>query len=255
MQQSVSTRYEATSQSPVPSLTNGTSQLSSASSSVNTLSPDVLTTAPRDLLPRFEAAGRDTQLYDCKKHAVHKEASEDTRKRRRESATELTDSEQGRKRPMHQQQPQPCRRKLTGSTDFVAKYGLTSLYDEFVRPYVGETRRALPDLATAYLRDVDVKPQRESVDLLELVLGPAKNDFERLDLLPRASIKAAFRIGAGSHAGGETKRSRVSLKMSDATPHKRQKSGSLPSKHDDFERQHEHPAQHRPQQTPPSKAY
>ncbi|KAJ1738760.1 hypothetical protein IWW42_004414 [Coemansia sp. RSA 1085] len=210
MQQSVS-RYEATSQSPVPSLTNGTSQLSSASSSVNTLSPDVLTAA-RDLLPRFEAT-RDTQL-DCK-HAI--QASEDTRKRRRESATE-----QSRKRPMRQPRQ---RQTPTGSTDFVAKCGLTSLYDEFVRPYVGETRRALPDLATAYLKDVDVEPRGRSVDLLELVLGPAKNDFEKLDLLPRASIKAAFRIGAGSHTG-ETRRSRVSLKMSD-TSHKRQKSGPI----------------------------
>ncbi|KAJ2455893.1 hypothetical protein EV183_000509 [Coemansia sp. RSA 2336] len=231
MQQSMS-GYEATGQSPVPSLTAGTSQLSSASSSVNTLSPDIL--AARNLLPRFEA----TRDMACK-HAVQAseeaggehvvQASEDTRKRRRESATE-----QSRKRAMRQPRQRP-----TGSTDFVGKYGLNGLYDEFVRPYVGERRRALPDLGTAYLRDVGVEPQARTVDLLELVLGPAKNDFDKLDLLPRASIKAAFRIGAGSHTG-EAKRSRVSLKMSDAS-HKRQRSESI--KHDDYERQ-------RPQQTP-----
>ncbi|KAJ2814520.1 hypothetical protein IWW50_007106, partial [Coemansia erecta] len=252
---SVSQRYSAAaSQSPVPSLTTGTSRASSASSScVNSLSPDTLATTPRDLLPRFEAAGHGAELFDCKKQMAGQHGqevvestkqsgsvaapelldstaqNEATRKRRRESATELTDTPlQCRKRAM--QHAPARRRQATGSTDFVSKYGLTDLYNQFVRPYAGEARQPLPDLASAYLGDVaGAQAAAASLDLVGLVLAPPKNDFERLDLLPMASIKAAFRIGAAPHAG-EAKRSRVSLKTSDgrSDAHKRQKSGATP---------------------------
>ncbi|KAJ1836214.1 hypothetical protein LPJ63_000471 [Coemansia sp. RSA 2711] len=284
---SVTQRYHsAASLSPVPSLTNGTSRASSASSSVNTLSPGGPVSMPRDLLPHFEAAGHDAKLQSSKAPADggraagegpagvdgHSQADTDTgsqtdtsvgsrggagadspagdaRKRRRESASELTEAEPRRKRVARR-----ARQPQTGSTDFVGKYGLTGLYNEFVRPYVGEPRRALPDVGTAYLRDVGGARAAGALDLVGLVLAPPKNDLERLDALPMAALRAAFRVSAG-----DAKRPRVSLKTSDRPDvHKRQKSGA---KSDEYERQRAQ-ALPRPQQPPhrtrqpsPSTAY
>ncbi|KAJ2515871.1 hypothetical protein H4217_004919, partial [Coemansia sp. RSA 1939] len=146
-------------------------------------------------------------------------------------------------------QQQRRRRPLTGSVDFVTKFGLSGLYQEFVRPYVvGDSngsdikRQQLPDLTTAYLKNVKGSVQQQqqqqpnheagggSVDLLGLVMAPPKNEFDSLDLLPMASIRAAFNIGTRSlpvSAGGESsghRRSRISLKMStdSQTPSPRQ---------------------------------
>ncbi|KAJ1851913.1 hypothetical protein GGH12_005950 [Coemansia sp. RSA 1822] len=306
--QDASVRYHAASQSPVPSLTNGTS--SSASSSVNSLSPDALGTTPRDLLPHFEAAGHNTHMFDYKKQAALHCADDSTRKRRRESVAELTDThEQSRKRPMqdrspleladaslsdrkhtmHGESPEVTDRKMqegtteltdtaekpksvveptaaalhvrrrqpTGSTDFVSKYGLTDLYNQFVRPYVGEPRQALPGVATAYLSDVASTPLATSLDLVGLVMAPPKNDFARLDLLPMASIRAAFHMGESKRADAkyaESKRTRVSLKTSDGRTdvHKRQKGSPMAKREDEYER---HRTAHRPQQMSPHKAY
>ncbi|KAJ2764464.1 hypothetical protein IWQ57_005157, partial [Coemansia nantahalensis] len=124
----------------------------------------------------------------------------------------------------------PARRKqLTGDADFVGLLGLTPLYDTFVRPYVvrGE-RQALPDMGSAYLRDIEgAGRQPGTLDLLRLVMAPPKNDLDRLELLPSAAVRAAFSIGgrvAREQGGNPAKRPRVALKVSggesrSATPH------------------------------------
>ncbi|KAJ2496263.1 hypothetical protein GGH96_005957 [Coemansia sp. RSA 1972] len=270
MQDSV--RYHAASQSPVPSLTNG----ASSASSVNSLSPDALGTTPRDLLPHFEAA---RTMFDYNK-PLHC-ADDGARKRRRESGAEVTD-EQSRKRAMQEKgvdvslpngkmqgespkedretqstmelteakpksgaEPKALRvrrRQPTGSTDFVTKYGLTDLYNQFVRPYA-ESPHAMPNVATAYLSDVANAPLPTSLDLVGLVMAPPKNDLAQLDLLPMASIRAAFRLG-------EPRRPRVSLKTSDGRTDVR--SSPMAKREDEYER---HRAKHRPQQMAPHKAY
>ncbi|ORX68790.1 hypothetical protein DL89DRAFT_183987 [Linderina pennispora] len=125
--------YANTSQSPVPTLTNSTSRSSSASSSVNTLSPDSgLATTPRDLLPQFNSAGK--------------------RKHQEPIEQEASDAEP---RPKHKRRRAQGKRKLTGRADFVRRLGLYSMYEEYVRPYTGD--RVLPDMVTAYLAGVRVR--------------------------------------------------------------------------------------------------
>ncbi|KAJ1666487.1 hypothetical protein IW140_004182 [Coemansia sp. RSA 1813] len=248
---------DASAHSPVPSLTNDASRSSSVSSSVNSLSPDTLVTTPRDLMPQFKSTATscvvDMDGPDRKKRPLSADTGgsvgeygmvDTPHKRRRESSAEDTESkmaeeskvkqedrvqtgemERKAKRRDAEQQPQKSRKRrpLTGKVDFVRKFGLTGLYREFVRPYVGDTRQQLPDLASAYLKNVkgSVHHPGASLDLLGLVMAPPKNEFDSLDLLPMASIKAAFNIGTrpgvfGSDSASDSghKRSRISLKMS-----------------------------------------
>ncbi|KAJ2333275.1 hypothetical protein GGI00_002406 [Coemansia sp. RSA 2681] len=112
----------------------------------------------------------------------------ESKKRRKETTRRLSNGE---------------RRPLTGSTDFVKRFGLGELYDQFVRPYVveGQVRRTMPDLAASdYLRGVKGAVAHDVVrsvdhDLVALVKAPPKSEFSRLELLPMASIRAAFAIG------------------------------------------------------------
>ncbi|KAJ2133840.1 hypothetical protein J3F82_006886 [Coemansia sp. RSA 637] len=59
-------------------------------------------------------------------------------------------------------------------------------------------------------------------------MAPPKNDLARLDLLPMASIRAAFHLG-------EPKRTRVSLKTSDGRTDGRQ-SSPMAKREDEYER-------------------
>ncbi|KAI8319865.1 hypothetical protein GQ54DRAFT_305950 [Martensiomyces pterosporus] len=204
--------YAETSQSPVPTLTNSTSRSSSASSSVNSLSPEALATTPRDLLPQFKTAvgsvGVDNAaMYDQKVqhssgHAkavgVIEETDEERvqqRKRRRESG-ETSSSSSAHERSSKKKRLR--HRKLTGSVDFVRRFGLYDLYEQYVRPYTGaNSQQPLPDLASAYLDGVKGAAKIQTPgSLRDLVLMPPKNEFDRLDLLPMASIKPAFSIGS-----------------------------------------------------------
>ncbi|KAJ1959812.1 hypothetical protein GGI12_004144 [Dipsacomyces acuminosporus] len=205
--------YAEANQSPVPTLTNSTSRSSSASSSVNSLSPEALATTPRDLMPQFKTVvgANDGDGAAGTKAAMHKieESVEDKddlqrgqqRKRRREGEDDSNPVDK-KTREKRTKRSQP--RRLTGSVDFVAKFGLYDLYEQYVRPYTGVgSRQPLPDLASAYLDGVKgaVKIQAQTPgSLRDLVLMPPKNEFEHLDLLPMASIKPAFSIGS-SFAG------------------------------------------------------
>ncbi|KAJ2506602.1 hypothetical protein IWW47_001505 [Coemansia sp. RSA 2052] len=224
-----SLEYLDASQSPVPSLTSATLRSSSVSSSVNSLSPDAhQATTPRDLLPQF-------QSVSSKYHHHHHHAPMDTvandiddaegtdyKKRRREDDADDEAQRAGDSAPLVPptqlpQQPESKKRRkettrrlsngerrpLTGSTDFVKRFGLGELYDQFVRPYVveGQVRRTMPDLAASdYLRGVKGAVAHDAVgsvdhDLVALVKAPPKSEFSRLELLPMASIRAAFAIG------------------------------------------------------------
>ncbi|KAJ1786703.1 hypothetical protein LPJ67_003468 [Coemansia sp. RSA 1938] len=258
--QDSSIRYHAASLSPVPSLTNG----ASSASSVNSLSPDALGTTPRDLLPHFEAA---RTMFDYNKPLRCADDSA-RKRRRESGAELTDTNEQSRKRLMQDkglevedvsldrkmdgespeadretqstveltEAAQPTsepvalrvrRRQPTGSTDFVTKYGLLDLYNQFVRPYA-ESRPSLPPVAAAYLSDITSAPLPTSLDLVGLVMAPPKNDLARLDLLPMASIRAAFHLG-------EPKRTRVSLKTSDGRTDGRQ-SSPMAKREDEYER-------------------
>ncbi|PIA15969.1 hypothetical protein COEREDRAFT_8930 [Coemansia reversa NRRL 1564] len=257
----VSQGHRHATQSPVPSLTNDTSRASSASSSVNTMSPDTLvTTTPRDLLPRFKSAA-DDDAYARDHRYLHATASQkdddravsseegqlphggkQQRKRRRgldlTEVAEVGDNAESRcakRRVLGAGEGERCvrRRHLTGEADFVRLFGLSDLYNQFVRPYAGreQQRLPLPGLEAAYLNDVKVTdqlPQQTSApDLLGLVMAPPKNDLDRLDLLSSTSIRSAFRVGSADSARRSTarnapedaernshKRPRVALKMS-----------------------------------------
>ncbi|KAI9506596.1 hypothetical protein BX070DRAFT_4794 [Coemansia spiralis] len=281
--------YLDSAHSPVPSLTNSTSRSSSASSSVNTLSPDTLVTMPKDLLPQFKSSVGATNIVKGQKRCLSADdyagsdgkcsEADEPHKRRRESSsssdgvemamTDANPKEQeqegettqqivekeepkvkrridssSNQHHRHHTQSQKLRHKrpLTGSVDLVSKFGLYGLYKEFVLPYTGNNRQQLPDLATAYLKNVkgSVQHTNGSLDLLSLVMAPPKNEFDNLDVLPMASIKAAFSLGvraagtggrsngsdnhSSGNMSGPNKRSRISLKMStDAqTPSPRQ---------------------------------
>ncbi|KAJ2546280.1 hypothetical protein EV175_005660, partial [Coemansia sp. RSA 1933] len=244
---------DSSAHSPVPSLTNEASRSSSVSSSVNSLSPDTLVTTPRDLMPHFKSSSvaGTAPAADTKKRSLPADDSTQSthgmvddgtaHKRRRESSDGSTeessspmaqagDMERKVKRRVAEQQPRQKKdksrkRPLTGDVDFVTRFGLVGLYREFVRPYVGggEGRQQLPDLASAYLKNVKGSvhhPPGASFDLLGLVMAPPKNEFDSLDLLPMASIRAAFNIGTrpavdgGDGSSDGLKRSRISLKMS-----------------------------------------
>ncbi|KAI7832949.1 hypothetical protein BX661DRAFT_169481 [Kickxella alabastrina] len=243
-----------TTHSPVPSLTHADSRSTSASSSVNSMSPGALMTTPRDLLPHFKSVGsnkcssRSTHGDDGKvtlpdapvelnnKRPMADDACQETAKRQRKEAPVAVPATAAQ-RPHTLSRP----KRLTGSDDFVKKFGLSGLYDQYVRPYaaiVGDRssrRRPLPDLTSAYLTNVrgaanvSANASRSSLDLMALVMAPPKNEFERLDLLPMASIKAAFSISSrrsvsnkkvaedgttNDAAGVDAKRSRISLKVS-----------------------------------------
>ncbi|KAJ2081535.1 hypothetical protein H4R24_002263 [Coemansia sp. RSA 988] len=293
----VSRGHRHATQSPVPSLTNETSRASSASSSVNSMSPDTLaTTTPRDLLPSFESAaagdsyarshrcshttapmkGDDRAVSSEEKALAH--GGQQQRKRRRVS--DLTDvagdddveSRCAKRRVRHAGEGVRSvrRRHLTGDADFVRLFGLSDLYDQYVRPYAGleQQRLPLPGLAAAYLKDVkaaDLQPQQTGPpDLLGLVMAPPKNDFDRLDLLSSTSIRAAFRVGSVEPARRSTertapedtersvhKRPRVALKMSSSssrssTPRSTaahsgsQRAGAKQEGGNDRERRHHH---------------
>ncbi|KAJ1731545.1 hypothetical protein LPJ61_002483 [Coemansia biformis] len=232
-----SRRFHDVHQSPVPSLTTETSRASSASasSSVTAMSPDSLMTTPRDLLPQFSAVGGD-----CGKRGVEQmvgagaapeiksqpqqQHEQQSLKRRREGGADGSDAVEsvGEEQPRQKRRVEaPVRRKqLTGDADFVKLLGLQPLYDAFVRPYSsGGERRALPDVDAAYLRDIEGAERRAgTVDLLGLVMAPPKNDLDRLELLPAATVRAAFRIcGAADEreqGGSQAKRPRVALKVS-----------------------------------------
>ncbi|KAJ2741264.1 hypothetical protein GGI20_005307 [Coemansia sp. BCRC 34301] len=216
-----SLEYLDASQSPVPSLTSATLRSSSVSSSVNSLSPDAhQVTTPRDLLPQFRSVSNG---YHAPMGSVANGIEADGidyKKRRRED-----ESDEALPVPQTQTQQQPQleqpeskkrrktktttrrlsngeRRPLTGSTDFVKRFGLSEMYDEFVRPYVveGQVRRTMPDLAASdYLRGVKgivaCGAGSPVLDLVTLVKAPPKSEFSRLELLPMASIRAAFAIG------------------------------------------------------------
>ncbi|KAJ2708958.1 hypothetical protein H4R19_004489 [Coemansia spiralis] len=218
-------RFHGEHQSPVPSLTTEASRASSASSSVTAMSPDSLSiTTPRDLLPQFTAVNHHGQKRSSEatvepqleRQPAKRERDEDTVADGSRTAEHGSDEHRRRRRRV----AGPARRKqLTGDADFVGLLGLQPLYDAFVRPYarVGE-RQALPDMGTAYLRDIEgAGRQSGTLDLLELVMAPPKNELDRLELLPAATVRAAFRIGggaAGDQGGNPAKRPRVALKMS-----------------------------------------
>ncbi|KAJ2859235.1 hypothetical protein GGI22_003051 [Coemansia erecta] len=179
-----------------------------------------------DTKKRSLAYGDSGSVDDGVPHKRRRESSSDdtepTTPKEQGNNTQVGDMERKAKR---RDAEQPRKRKpLTGNLDFVKKFGLAGLYQEFVRPYVGETRQQLPDLASAYLKNVKGsvhRPGAASLDLLGLVMAPPKNEFDSLDLLPMASIKAAFNIGtrpgiagAGGDGSDGHKRSRISLKMS-----------------------------------------
>ncbi|KAJ2856061.1 hypothetical protein J3B02_001824 [Coemansia erecta] len=228
--------------SPVPSLTHGTSRASSASSSsVSSMSPGALAVAtPRDLAPPFVSSlGRHGGDATAKKTLVAtgqpgtSSDGGDLKRRSRESEEDAdNDADTARAGTAAKRQKMRkhassnsiarshSRKRLTGSADFVKQFGLADLYDQYVRPYVlseAGSRREMPDLASAYLCNVRstiaAQPERQ-VDLMALVLAPPKNEFDHLDLLPMASIKAAFSIAPGAAAN---KRSRISLKCSTDT--------------------------------------
>ncbi|KAJ1899424.1 hypothetical protein LPJ81_004144 [Coemansia sp. IMI 209127] len=202
---------------------------------------------------RRDSSGDDTESTKPEKQGDNTQTGDMERKAKRR------DAEQPRKR-----------RPLTGNMDFVRKFGLAGLYQEFVRPYVGETRQQLPDLASAYLKNVKGsvhRPGAASLDLLGLVMAPPKNEFDSLDLLPMASIKAAFNIGTrpgiagvGGDGGGDGhKRSRISLKMStdSQTPspsHHQQRDRQPHNSKEDtdsarrYSSNHHHPRHHQQQQ-------
>ncbi|KAJ1720277.1 hypothetical protein LPJ53_005076 [Coemansia erecta] len=263
------------SHSPVPSLTHEASRASSASSSVTSLSPGALAVAtPRDLMPQF-AASLDNPSGDAKKmplvsrhHQHHHHKSADAAdnssidpvglKRRASSqddipaTTDTATSTSKRRRTVSRRRDGSSSRppkRLTGSADFVKRFGLVDLYDQFVRPYVSPSaagagvRQQMPDLASAYLRNVHgammatavsaaaaaAAPSSRPMDLMALVMAPPKNEFERLDLLPMASIKAAFSISSGNGAADSAaapKRSRISLKYSTDSPQQQQQQQS-----------------------------
>ncbi|KAJ1931186.1 hypothetical protein FBU59_006802 [Linderina macrospora] len=183
--------YANSSQSPVPTLTNSTSRSSSASSSVNSLSPGAgLATTPRDLLPQFSSVGGKRKHHEEVKKEPAAVAESRPRHKRRRTGTEK-------------------KRRLTGSADFVRRLGLYSLYEEYVRPYPGNT--AQPDVVSAYLSGVQgaVEIQKDrGVSLRDLVLMPPKNEFDRLEVLPLAAIRPAFSIG------GQPERPRVRVRLS-----------------------------------------
>ncbi|KAJ2815892.1 hypothetical protein GGI24_005898 [Coemansia furcata] len=219
--------YLEASQSPVPSLTSATLRSSSVSSSVNSLSPDAhQATTPRDLLPQFQSVSNACHAsIDSVADSVGADGTEFKKRRRDEEEEEkkeevvVRSGGDSRSAPLplpqqqqYQQQPESKKRRttrrlvtgerrpLTGSTDFVKLFGLSGLYDEFVRPYIvdGQVRRTLPDLAASdYLRGVNgaVAHGTAAVDLVGLVKAPPKSQFSKLDPLPMTSIRAAFAIG------------------------------------------------------------
>ncbi|KAJ2789317.1 hypothetical protein H4R20_007203, partial [Coemansia guatemalensis] len=227
------------------------------------MSPDTLaTTTPRDLLPSFETAAAgdayarshrcshtaapmkgDDRAVSSEKRPLPNEAQQQHKRRRVSELTEVAgaddeDAEQrcAKRRVRRAGEGERCarRRHLTGDANFVRLFGLSDLYDQYVRPYAGreqQQRLPLPSLAATYLSDVqpaDLQPQQTSPpDLLGLVMAPPKNDFDRLDLLSSTSIRAAFRVGSADSARRSTarnapedaernvhKRPRVALKMS-----------------------------------------
>ncbi|KAJ2704300.1 hypothetical protein FB645_003381 [Coemansia sp. IMI 203386] len=248
--------------SPVPSLTHGTSRASSASSSsVSSMSPNALAVAtPRDLAPPFAPLGHDSEAKKAIA-AVKSTTDNDLKRRSRESDNDAeacaagTAAKRPRMRRHAGDSAQPrSRKRLTGSADFVKQFGLVDLYNQFVRPYVSPAagdRREMPDLASAYLSNVRgaVAAQAERrLDLMALVMAPPKNEFDHLDVLPMASIKAAFSLNSAG-----AKRSRISLKCStDAQSQSRsvrQESGNnnsgLPySKHDGGDQQQQQQRRH-----------
>ncbi|KAJ2372262.1 hypothetical protein IW150_004199, partial [Coemansia sp. RSA 2607] len=222
---------------------------------------------PRDLMPQFSAA-LDNPSGDAKKmpsvtrhhHTQHRHSADVTDnnttdpvglKRRASSQDDISATatattgtlDTKRRRTISRKRDGPSSRppkRLTGSADFVKRFGLVELYDQFVRPYVSPAvagagvRQQMPDLASAYLRNVrgavvasPATPSSRPLDLMALVMAPPKNEFERLDMLPMASIKAAFSISSGniavdSAAAAASKRSRISLKYSTDSPQQQQ---------------------------------
>ncbi|KAJ2718334.1 hypothetical protein GGI07_005798 [Coemansia sp. Benny D115] len=246
--------------SPVPSLTHANSRSSSASSSVNSaLSPDELgMSTPRDLMPQLhnKPAPLEKNVASEARAPLKKRARESpeqhstesdktaaaatmacgettadsteygaSTKRRRNSSSSDNDNSTERTAAASCRRP----KRLTGSTDFVKRFGLGDLYEQFVRPYAvpvserqqgAAVRRPMPDLRAAYLGNVQgAAPlsRPAAVDLMALVMAPAKNELDRLELLPMASIRAAFSLKAAA-GGGAQKRSRISLKCSTDSP-------------------------------------
>ncbi|KAJ2478480.1 hypothetical protein EV174_004306 [Coemansia sp. RSA 2320] len=237
--------YSDAGQSPVPSLTNATLRSSSVSSSVNSLSPDAhQATTPRDLLPQFKSVGG---VYHPEEAKDIDTVEADAKKRRREegvgeeTARALSPGESKKRLKTRRTGGSQERRHLTGSTDFVKRFGLTSLYDEFVRPYVGgdgQVRRKIPDLASShYLRGVEegAVARGGSLDLVGLVRAPPKSEFSHLELLPMASIRAAFAIGAGEQSKQTLKvcigNSLVALFKQQRSPHQAVVSATHPKTH------------------------
>ncbi|KAJ2752264.1 hypothetical protein GGI19_003948 [Coemansia pectinata] len=221
--------YLDASRSPVPSLTNATLRSSSVSSSVNSLSPDAhQATTPRDLLPQFQSVSSACHAsIDSVANNVGTGGMELKKRRRNEEEGEEKKEEEVHggsgdggeaarsvppPPPLPQQQPESKkirttrrlvngeRRPLTGSTDFVKLCGLNGLYDEYVRPYIvdGQVRRTMSDLASShYLRGVTgaVLDSPGSPDFFALAKAPPKTEFAKLELIPMASLRAAFAIG------------------------------------------------------------
>ncbi|KAJ2896645.1 hypothetical protein GGI21_005024, partial [Coemansia aciculifera] len=216
-----SLEYLDARQSPVPSLTSTALRSSSVSSSVNSLSPDAhQVTTPRDLLSQFQSVGNACHAPMASVENDTDAEGIDYKKRRREDDGDDETLVQVQPQPQQPQQalqpeckkrrktttthrcPGGERRPLTGSTDFVKRFGLSEMYDEFVRPYVveGQVRRTMPELAASdYLRGVKGAVVHGAgspeFDLVTLVKAPPKNTFSRLELIPMASIRAAFAIG------------------------------------------------------------
>lgn len=230
--------------SPVPSLTNHHSSRGSSTSSPE----DHLATTPTDVVHRHY---HKTPTTTTTVAAAEQQKHEGQKKRRREEGEDGNDdSEEQQPATIAQhkgkiqktQQPSNniaslCqhrkKKRLTGSVDFVKKYGLTDMYNEFVRPYatpistattttMGGGRRPLPDLqSSGYMRDVsDTSIEdrdshqngRHRVNWMHLIMAPPKNEFERLEALPMATIRNAFAVG-----GKKTTQQppRISLKQSD----------------------------------------
>ncbi|KAJ1808213.1 hypothetical protein LPJ56_006135, partial [Coemansia sp. RSA 2599] len=130
-------------QSPVPSLTHGTSRASSASSSsVSSMSPGALAVAtPRDLAPPF--APLDDHEGDARKTLAAGRpvgsSDGDLKRRSRESDRDIDTSAAAKRQKLRRHAGDVAhphsRKRLTGSADFVKQFGLVDLYDQYVRPY------------------------------------------------------------------------------------------------------------------------